>query len=667
MISLLEEKDGQVSAQARRLQARDMFMHGEQEKGLENFRKIAENSKDFRDHLQLGQILGAFGQQARQAKNDKQSKEYFEDAEKSLRKAVELAPDETSVWLALVQFLSQSGKESEALKVIDDARKTVDKQRLPLALARCFQSLGRGPEAEQQYRTALANSDGKDSAARLFAAFYLQDKKNTEAENLLKKIIDGKQTASEDDVAWARRRMALLLYNEGDLAKRREAITLIDENLKKDPSSTDDIREKARFLAAFGSPKELQAASKLVETLLAQPNPNPDDRFLMAGIMLAEDDWSGVTRQMQQLLADKNAKPVWLRFYIDSLLKRNEIGSAEAYLKRLEQIEPDSFAVTKFKVRILADRAQYEQSLEILKKFVDGSNLSGSSSVSDNEANRKKMVCLINAANTIEELLGKLPQTEKDSDPKQLAAAKLLTDQAEEYWREIAKLHPEGTLRLVRFLSQHGKRDEALAIVETAWQKGKPSSIATTVVSLISNGEATPSQVKRVELIINDAIITFGETSPLLLAMAELRSIQRRYEEAEAIYRKVLDKEPKNVVALNNLAVFLALRNIKGDESLKFIDRAIAIAGPKPILLDSRASVNISRGDWKNALADLDVAISGQPMATRYFHQAHALRAAKQKDKAATALKKAHDMGLTEDELQPLERPAYRKLREELK
>ena len=264
-------------------------------------------------------------------------------------------------------------------------------------------------------------------------------------------------------------------------------------------------------------------------------------------------------------------------------------------------------------------------------------------------------------------MIEKLPHEEKGSDPQQLAGAKKFTDRAEVYWREIAKLHPEGTLRLVRFLSEHGKRDEALSIVETAWQKGKPSSIATTVVSLIFKGQATPEQVKRVERIINDAIITFGDTSPLLLAMAELRSIQRRYEEAEAIYRKVLGKEPRNVVALNNLAVFLALRNVKVEESLGFINKAIEIAGPKPTLRDSRASVHISRGDWESAIADLDAAITGKPTATRYFHKAQALNGLKKKGEAIAALKKAQDMGLNEDTLQPLERPAYRQLREHLK
>ncbi len=671
MIDLLEEQDAQISTQAKRWQAQAMFNRGEEEKGLENLRKIAKNSENFRDHLQLGlrlgRILGVFGRQAQLEKDDKRSKELFDNAEKSLHKAIELAPNETSVWLAMVEFLSRSGKESEALAVISEARKTVDKQRLPLTLARCFQSLGRGPEAEQQYLTAVSNSDGKDSAARLLTTFYLQNKKSKEADNILKQIIDGKQSASEFDIAWARRRMALLLYSRGGPDKRRDAIALIDENLKKDPSSTNDIRHKAKFLATSGNQKKLRESSKLIERLLSQTNPNPDDRLLMARVRLALGDWPGVTGQMRQLLSSKNVKPHWLFFYINSLLNRNEFSSAEAYLKHLERIDPNTFAIIQFKVCILTSHDQYDRALEILDKYVNNPSLAGLDIQSKKEADRQKVSRLGYAATTLNNMIDRLPRTEKGSDPKQLAGAKKYTKRNETYWREIAKLHPAGPLRLVRFLGQHGKRDEALTLAETAWKQGNPTSIATTAVSLIIKGKTTPEEIKRVEQIINDAISTFGETNSLLLAMAELRSLQRRYEEAESLYRKVLDKNPRSVVALNNLAVFLALRNVKVDESLELINKAITIADLKPVLLDSRASTHISRGDWESALADLDTAISLKPTPTRLFHQAQALYAAKQKDKAAVAFKRAHDLGLNEDKLQPLERSAYRQLREDLK
>jgi tetratricopeptide (TPR) repeat protein len=666
-IRLLEDQDAQISTYTRRLQAQDMFMRGDHEKGLEHFREIAENSDNFRDYLQLGQILSVFYQRAKLAKQTDQATSLYEEAEKSLRKAAQLAPDEEAPWLTLVQFYSRSGNAAEALQIISDARKTVSKQRLPLVLARCFQGLGRRLEAEQQYLTAIANSDGKDHAAKYLVDFYLRSKKIDEAEKLLTKIINAKQKASENDVAWARRRMARLLYSKSGLPNRRDAIALVDENLEKDPTSTIDIREKAKLLATFSNTKDRKEAIELLNHLLSLPNPDPEDRYLMANVLLAENDWPGVTHQMRQLLARKDVKPAWLRFYVNALLDRNELGDVYAYLKRLERIAPNDNAVARFNAILLARRGQYNQVVSALDKYVDTPAKTGGAMPTAKDIKNQKTVRLVTAATVLENIIVTLPATESGNDPKKIAAAKLLTDHAEKYWREIAKLHPEGTLRLVRFLSKHGKRDEALTIAETAWNKGNPANIATTVVSLIFTGEATPKQIKRVERILSDATITFGETNSLTLAMAELRSIQRRYEDAESLYRKVLDKDPRNVVALNNLAVFLALRNIKQDEALEKINQAIITAGPKPTLLDSRASVHISKGDWQKALEDLDVAISGKTTSTRFFHQAQALVMGGQKDEAKKAFKKAHDLGLKVSNLQPLERPSYRQLHEALK
>ena len=268
-IAMLDDQESQLSTHTKRLQAQDMLSRGELEEGMKHFRQIAENSPDYRDHLRLGQILAAFAQKALLADDTDLANKHREDAEKSLRTAVKLAPEEEAVWLSLVQFLNRSGKESEALQTISEARDTVAKDRLPLVLALCYQSLGRRLEAEQQFLSAVANSDGNDHAARYLVDFYLRTQKLDEAEKLLAKIIDKEQKASADDIAWARRSKAALLYSKSGLPNRRDAIALIDENLKDNPSSVPDIREKARLLATFSMSRSLSLMRRISATIVS--------------------------------------------------------------------------------------------------------------------------------------------------------------------------------------------------------------------------------------------------------------------------------------------------------------------------------------------------------------------------------------------------------------
>jgi len=156
----------------------------------------------------------------------------------------------------------------------------------------------------------------------------------------------------------------------------------------------------------------------------------------------------------------------------------------------------------------------------------------------------------------------------------------------------------------------------------------------------------------------------FERPVPLLLLAADMRTTQSRYAESEGFYREVLQKNSGNAVAMNNLAVLLALQGIKVDESLKLINQAIEIAGPVAAMLDSRATVCMAAGNPDKALEDMAEALADAETPVRYFHQAQAYEQADQHNAAAVAMEKATQLGLTKDMLQPLEFPIFEKLKQ---
>ena len=87
-------------------------------------------------------------------------------------------------------------------------------------------------------------------------------------------------------------------------------------------------------------------------------------------------------------------------------------------------------------------------------------------------------------------------------------------------------------------------------------------------------------------------------------------------DKASALYREVLTKEPKNVIALNNLAYLLALQGNDGLAS-ELIGIAIETAGPITSLLDTRAKIHFKGGRTEQAVDDLKQAISQSPVAFR--------------------------------------------------
>ena len=114
----------------------------------------------------------------------------------------------------------------------------------------------------------------------------------------------------------------------------------------------------------------------------------------------------------------------------------------------------------------------------------------------------------------------------------------------------------------------------------------------------------TEEQFARLEKRLTAALEKQPDQSELVLCTAGLCELRGRYDDAEAIYRKVLARDARNAVAANNLAWILALREGKGDEALTYIGQAVDVLGPIPELLDTRALAYLAAGQADVALAD---------------------------------------------------------------
>ncbi|MBN2217593.1 MAG: tetratricopeptide repeat protein [Pirellulales bacterium] len=647
----------------------------------------AAESKDYRQYQSLSRILRTLGRIARFEKRDAEASEKYGEAEAALRQAVQLSPKTSVLWIELVTLLSEAGRVRDVSSVLEQAKKQLPPDEVALTLARCYEALGRSTEAEGQYEKAAEESKNNKDLARLTARFYLlsdDDRKKEKGESILREMIDGKRPTNDADVSWARRQLAARLAAHGDHRSYHQAMELIDANLKESPESVLDRRLKARLLSRRPSRAQRKQAQAIFEELVQLPKPSSSDRYELAMLYFADEQWNKASQQMQPLLAAKQVRPEWLDFYIRAQVRMGEYDGAEAKLNRYEQMVEDPFPIAVRRARIFLGRKRHDRAIQVMKDYVE----KGSSQFATRPTRLRQ------AAQSLDNLATRVTGPGRD------AATEQYLKQAEAFLREYVQLDPDNTTLLVSFLGRHGQREEALRIAEETWEKNQPVLIAIPTVALLVLGDPSPKEIQRVDKILDGAIrknqeqavelkaqmekhaggekdsrtenleqkfrVSKAEEKALLLSLAELRSIQKHYDEAETLYRKVLEKDPENILALNNLAVFLALRGLKLDESLEMINKTIELAGPAPTLLDSRAMIHLAKGESQKALDDLSMAIGDEPTGIRYFHQAQAFAAAGEKEKAAAAMREADSYGLKAEQLQPLERPAYRKLKEEL-
>ena len=184
---------------------------------------------------------------------------------------------------------------------------------------------------------------------------------------------------------------------------------------------------------------------------------------------------------------------------------------------------------------------------------------------------------------------------------------------------------------------------------------------------LAKNKAAWSEQVEVVEAFLRKKISDQPDKLILRLHLADLQDLLGRYDEVEKLCREVLERDPNNLPALNNLAWMLAQRKTHPDEALKLINRAIETHGPRPELLDTRAVVYITLGRSEPALADLNHATRDAPTAAKFFNLARADYLTRDTKSALQALNQASALGLDEQRMHPAEREVYRQVTAELK
>ncbi|MBN2473983.1 MAG: tetratricopeptide repeat protein [Pirellulales bacterium] len=633
--------------ESRYLATKDDLTKEDLDRALELAREAATDSTKYADHVWLARVLRAKSVQVKTAGQTTQARELLLEAEQTLRHAITLAEANAAPRIELIQFFVETGQPAEAEKVLAEVRAKIPASKDPLALARCLEVMKQATQAQREYERALATAGADPNVVRAVADFYLRTQQPEQAEKQLEKIVEGKVETSAAVVKWARRQLASLLALRPGYQNRRRALDLIEKNLLAGSSLLDESI-KADLLS--GDPSRLER-ERAIGTLEAMPSKSPEEQFRLAQLYKRQGKWAEAKRSMQQLLAEHGDDPQYVATYAQWLMQRNDLLGAEPWLRKMEEIAPDNFGTVSLRAEMLFQQKRPAQVLALLKGFVGKPGAQPSA-----EVERLRLV-----ATTLERYSLQM------TDPAEKATADSFAVEAETLYRALVRKHPGYELLWAAYLGRQGRIDEALQLLERTPADSSAYWLSQVCSIVLKSPKASEEQVKRGEKVLQAALEKHDRDAALLMVLAEVRATQEDYDEAEAAYREILAKDGSNAIALNNLAVLLALQKTKLQESVRSIERAIELAGPVAPMLDSRATVHMAMGNPDKALADLEAAILENGTPGRYFHQAQAYEQANQRPNAIEAMKKANDLGLTVEMLHPLELPSYRKLQDLLK
>ncbi len=628
-----------------------LFNTGSVKAGLVSARKVIDDKpEDGATQLWFGRMCLKASSSPKLS--EKEQLEARERAAAALSKAVELTPDNAEAWLSKIGYQIADKRRDDAEQTLRLAQLALSEDQLPLVLARSYEALGRWFDAEQVYLRMHEAKPDNNQMTRTLATFYLGNRyprndKRLKATPLINEIL---QSAASDpelnndpNVMWARRQAAGLLATDNDYQRLLDAERLLASNVIAGSLSEDDKVLMARILASRPEPVSRVKAIRLFEEVQRNRILSLEDDLRLGQLYFVTENWDAARQQMLETIARNPQVPGARQRYISMLLAKGGQSNHEEASRQLSRLKMTDNTTLGLVVQVANKLGKQKQALNAVKTLV--------------------------------------PKDLKKADPKSLLfVAGLLKDlgdldNAEQLYRAVADRDPNAMLFLADFLGEFRDVEQAFDLLAQSVRQG---NLAAAIRGGLLTVRARRADIgdtydERVDSWLQKALRDDPESISFQLQMAELRDLQRRYDDAGDIYRSML-KQPdlegiQRAVVLNNLGYLLALSardTTAAEEAMGFVAEAVDILGPQADILDTRAVVHTALKQYRAAITDINLSLTDNPTASKFFHKSRVHMLADETQKAVKAWQKAVELGLTRETVATAEQEQYDEMEQKI-
>ncbi len=219
-------------------------------------------------------------------------------------------------------------------------------------------------------------------------------------------------------------------------------------------------------------------------------------------------------------------------------------------------------------------------------------------------------------------------------------------DQAVALYEKVLERSPTNieAYRSITFcLNKQGKHKKALDYVEKAEKaigKEKPEVADLRAQALVDQKQYEEAAA------IYQRLIDRDETNDrYYFLLGQVYYDAKRFTDAEAAFRKAIELNENNVDAYNNLGYMFAENKMHLDEAQKLIEKALELRPNAGYIIDSLGWAYFQKGDVEKALELLEKAMSlSQDDPVMFDHLGDAYRAKGEKDKALEYWKRAIEL-----------------------
>jgi tetratricopeptide (TPR) repeat protein len=455
----------------------------------------------------------------------------------------------------------------------------------------------------------------------------------------------------DPDAAWAKRNLAML-YAVGGTPTDRQRATALLRDVTDHGTTAEERRATASVLTTLSRYLEGKDRAEVLGRAAAalvrahEESKSPKDLYNLSQLYRVAGDRKASRDCLQQLLNADRTNVYYLLSGLDELTEDRDFQTGERFAAQLLAHHPGEFRAVAAVARFECKAGRPDRAIALAERYT------GAADVSAGDYLARSM--------RVAELLDELARF---PGVKGTPAGRRMTDGAVERYAALVPARPEAVIGIAGVLSADGRAAEAFTRIEQYSRFLTARGRATAGLAAVRSG-ASPTQFETVERWLDACVAEDPESIPLKLNKAEFLSLRQKLPEARAVYEDVLKKDPRNVVALNNLAWILAAEPPTAQRARDLVARATREVGLTGDLLDTRARVEITLKQFEQAERDSREAIRQDPTPLRWFHLALALlgQSPTRKAEAAKAFHEAVIRGLDPKGIHPADLPVFRLL-----
>ena len=588
-------------------------------------------------------------------------------AETFLNKALQQAPELRLARILLTTNYLRSGQPAKALSTLQPVIGKIDKDPAFLSLAgEAYLQSGDPKKAEEFFAKASKLDPDNPARRTALALAHMAQGDIATATSELERL------SSDDKGITADRALIASYLRRNELDK---ALAAIDVLQKKQPDNPATYNLRARVLLAkkdtAGARKNLEKALALnpayipaVATLAAMDmaENKPDDaRKRFESVLATDPKNSAALLSLAKLTLATRGKPEDALALIDKAVSGNpgeagprlaliEFHLANRDAKKAAVAAQDALAAIPDKPELLnaAGAAQYlsgdvNQALATYAKLATLQPASplAPMRIAEIQMAQKNTDEAVKNLRKVLEIKPDLLEAQRSLIVAFLAAEK--TKDALGVARDVQKQRPKEAIGylLEGDIQASGKHwPEAVAAYRTGLKQAPSSELAIRLHKALLASQNTVDADKTA----SEWLKAHPKDVAIRQYLGDLAIARKDYPAATQYYRSVIDQQPDNALALNNLAWVSG--QMKSPKAIEYAEKANKLAPNQPALMDTLAMLMADKGDTAGAITLLRKALDMLPQAAALrLNLARVLISAGRKDEARSELETLAKMG----------------------